>query len=145
MLRNYLTRFFLAKNAINALLLACMMIKNFEIRPLYAILSKTRANVKIYHGQAKWMNFLFEDNDLLEKCKTIWDNVSAGIKKLVLLKKFCKPKKKSYGDEAIGFYNKKISKVGFNHTYITVITIDSAPKKEEKYYLRVFYKRMYID
>ena len=88
MLRNYLTRFFLAKNAINALLLACMMIKNFEIRPLYAILSKTRANVKIYHGQAKWMNFLFEDNDLLEKCKTIWDNVSAGIKKPGFIKKF---------------------------------------------------------
>ena len=65
MLRKYSTRFFLAKKAINTLLLACMIITNYKIRPLYTMLSKTRANVKIYDGQAKWMYFLIEDDDLL--------------------------------------------------------------------------------
>ena len=142
MLRKYSTRFFLAKKAINTLLLACMIITNYKIRPLYTMLSKTRANVKIYDGQAKWMYFLIEDDDLLEKYKTVWDNVSTGIKKPGFNKSFLKTKTKSYGDEAIGFYNKKISKVGFNHTCIAVITIDSAPKKQEKHYSGVFYKRM---
>ena len=62
MLRKYLIRFLLAKKAINTLLLACMMIINFEIRPLYTMLSKTRANVKIYDGQAKWMYFLIKSD-----------------------------------------------------------------------------------
>ena len=31
--------------------------------------------------QTKWMCFLIEDNDLLEKCNTIWDKVSTDIKK----------------------------------------------------------------
>ena len=28
-----------------------------------------------------WMYFLIEDDDLLEKCNTIWNDVSADIKK----------------------------------------------------------------
>ena len=31
------------------------------------MLPKTSAYVKIYDGQYKWMNFLIEDDDLLEK------------------------------------------------------------------------------
>ena len=62
MLRKYLTRFLLEKKAINTLLLACVMITNFEIRPLYTMLSKTRANVKSYDGQAKWMYFLIKSD-----------------------------------------------------------------------------------
>ena len=42
---------------------------------------QTRAYVKIYDGQTKQMYFLIEDDDLLEKYNTIWDKVSADIKK----------------------------------------------------------------
>ena len=41
------------------------------------MLPKTSAYVKIYDGQTKWMYFLIEDNDLLEKYDTIWDKVSS--------------------------------------------------------------------
>ena len=45
------------------------------------MLPKTSAYIKIYDGQTKWMYFLIEDDDLLEKYNTIWDKVSANIKK----------------------------------------------------------------
>ena len=41
---------------------------------------KTGAYIKSYDGQTKWMFFLIEDDDLLEKYNTIWDNVSFDIK-----------------------------------------------------------------
>ena len=44
------------------------------------MLPETSAYVKSYDGQTKWMYFLIEDDDLLEKCKTIWDKVNADIK-----------------------------------------------------------------
>ena len=37
--------------------------------------------VKIYDEQTKWIYFLIEDDDLLENYNTIWDQVSADIKK----------------------------------------------------------------
>ena len=45
------------------------------------MLPKTRAYVKSCDGQNKWMYFLIEDDGLLEKYNTIWDEVIAGIKK----------------------------------------------------------------
>ena len=42
---------------------------------------KTRAYVKGYDGQTKWMYFLIEDDDLLERYNNIQDKVSADIKK----------------------------------------------------------------
>ena len=45
------------------------------------MLTKTSAYVKRYDRQTKWMYFLIEDNDLLEKYNTIWDKVSADTKK----------------------------------------------------------------
>ena len=42
--------------------------------------SKTSAYVKSYDGQTKWMYFLIEDDELLEKYNTIWHKVSADIK-----------------------------------------------------------------
>ena len=45
------------------------------------MLPKTSVYVKRYDNQTKCMYFLTEDNDLLEKYKTIWDKVSADIKK----------------------------------------------------------------
>ena len=50
---------------------------NHKVKPLHKMLPKTNA----YDGQTKWMYFLIEDDDLLEKYNTIWDEVSADIKK----------------------------------------------------------------
>ena len=44
------------------------------------MLSKANAYVKSCDGQTKWMYFLIEDDDSLEKYNTIWDKVSADIK-----------------------------------------------------------------
>ena len=35
----------------------------------------------MYDGQTKWMYVLIENDDLIEKYNTIWDKVSADIKK----------------------------------------------------------------
>ena len=86
------------------------------------MLPKTSAYVKGYDGQAKWMYFLIEDDDLLEKCNTIWDKVGADIEKefdseSVYNKEFLKTKIKSHGDEVTYIYNKKIPKVDSNHNF----------------------------
>ena len=47
------------------------------------MLPKTSTYIKSYDGQIKWMYFLNEDDDLLEKYNTIWDKVSAGVKKRI--------------------------------------------------------------
>ena len=78
------------------------------------MLPKTNTYVKIYDKQTKWMYFFIEDVDLLEKYNTIWDKVSASIKKEFdskpfYNKNFLKTKIKSHGDEVTDFYNKKNS------------------------------------
>ena len=45
------------------------------------MLLKTSAYVKSYDENTKWMYFFIEDKDLSEKYSTIWDKVSADIKK----------------------------------------------------------------
>ena len=45
------------------------------------MLPKTSVYVKSYDVQTKWMHFLIENDDLLEKYNTIWDKVSSDIKK----------------------------------------------------------------
>ena len=78
------------------------------------MLPKTSAYVKSYDGQTKseWMYFFFvKDDELLEKYNTIWDKVSADIKKefdneLAYEKEYLKTKIKSHGDEVTNFYNK---------------------------------------
>ena len=72
-----------------------------KVRPLHIMLPKTSAYVKSYDGQTKWMYFLIEDGDLLEKYNTIWDKVKYN-------KNFLKTKIKSHGDEVIDFYDKII-------------------------------------
>ena len=67
------------------------------------------------------MYFLIEEENLLEKCNTICDKVSADIKKEfdrnpVYNKEFLKSKIKSYGDEVTDFCDKEIPKVDSNHT-----------------------------
>ena len=59
-------------------------------------------------GQTKWIYFLIEDNDVLKKCNTTWDTVSAVItkesdSKTVYDKNFLKAKIKSYSDVVTDF------------------------------------------
>ena len=53
---------------------------SYKAMPLYIMLHKTRAYVKSYDGQTKWMYFLIEDDGLSENYNTVWDKVSADIK-----------------------------------------------------------------
>ena len=51
-----------------------------KVKPLHIMLPKTSAcDVKSYDGQTKWMYFLIEGDELLEKYNTIWDKFSADI------------------------------------------------------------------
>ena len=109
------------------------------------MLPETSAYVKSYDGKTKWMYVLIENDDLLEKYNTICDKVSANIKKEfdsepVYNKNVLETKIKSDGDEVTYFYDKKYPKVDSNHTYLAVISLDSAPKKDENYYRQVFLK-----
>ena len=75
--------------------------------------------------------------------KKIRDKVSANIKKEFdsepfYNKNFLKTKLKSYGDNATDFYDKKIPNVNSNYICLAVISLDSALKKDENYYLQVF-------
>ena len=81
-----------------------------KVKPLHIMLPKTTAYVKRYDGQTKWMYLLIEDDDLLEKYNTIWDKVSADIRKEfeskpVYNKEFLKNKIKSHGDEVTDFFD----------------------------------------
>ena len=55
-----------------------------KVKPLYVMLPKTSAYVKSYDGPTKWVYFLIEDSDLLEKYNTIWNKVSSYIKKKLI-------------------------------------------------------------
>ena len=83
-----------------------------KVQQLNIILPKASAYAKSYDEQTKWMYFLVEDDDLLEKYNTIWDKDSADIKKNdsehVYDKSYLKTKIKSYGDEVTDFYDKKL-------------------------------------
>ena len=76
---------------------------------------------------------MIEDDDLLEKCNTIWDKVRANIKKEldsvpvcnIYIYIFLKTNIKLHGNDVTDFYDKKI----FNHTCLAVINWDSALKK----------------
>ena len=112
---------------------------NHKVKPLHIMLPKTRAYVKSYDRQTKWMYSLIEDNDLLEKCNTIWDKVSPDKfdSEPFYNKQFLKTKIKSHGDEATDFYDQKFPKVGSSHTCLAVISLDSVLKKDDNYYPQV--------
>ena len=103
------------------------------------MLPKTIAYVKNYDEQTKWMHFLIEDNDLLEKYNTVWRKVSSDIKKEfdsepVYNKNYLETKTKSYRNEVTDFYNKKVAELESNHTCLAEISLDSALKKDDNYY-----------
>ena len=117
------------------------MCNDNKVKTLHIIVPKTIAYVKSYDGQTKWMYFLIEDDDLLEKYNTIWDKISADIKidsEPVYNKEFVKIQIKSHGDEVTDFYDQKIPKIDSNHTSLAIISLDSALKKDESYYSQVF-------
>ena len=87
---------------------------------------------------------------LIKKFNTFWDKVSADIKKEFdskpVCNKFLKTKIKSRSDEAADFYDKETAKADSNHNCLTVISFDSALKKDEIYYSQLFLKECkYID
>ena len=107
------------------------------------MLSKATAYVKSYEGQTKWVYFLIEDDYLLEKYNTIWNKVSANIKKgfdsePAYNKNYSKTKIKPYGDEDTDFYDKKIPKLGSYHTCLAAISLNSALKNNDNYNRHVF-------
>ena len=55
-------------------------------------------------------------------------------------KQSLKTKIKSHNDEVTGFCDKQIPKVDSNHTCLAVISLNSALKKDDNYYLQVFLK-----
>ena len=84
---------------------------DYKVKPLDILLPKINAYVKSYDGKTKWMYFLIEDVDLLEKKNSIWDKVSADVKKEfdsepVYNKGFLKTKIKPHGDRVTGFHDK---------------------------------------
>ena len=88
------------------------MYNDHKAKPLHIILPKTSAYVKSYDGETKWMYFLIEDDELLEKYNFIWDKVSTDIRKefdseSVYNENFLKTKIKSHADEVADFYNKQ--------------------------------------
>ena len=59
------------------------MHNDHKVKRLHKTFPKTSADAKSYDRQTKWMYFLIGDDDLLEKYNTIWDKVSADIKKRI--------------------------------------------------------------
>ena len=80
---------------------------------------------------------------IIKKYNTIWDKITAEIKKefdseAVCNKNFLKTKIRFHADEVTDIYDEKISKVDYNHTFLAVIILDSALKKDKSYYPQVF-------
>ena len=69
------------ERTINTLMVTFIMIMQLIH---YYKLPKTGAYVKSYDRQTKWMYFLTEYDDLLETFNTIWDKVTADIKKNIV-------------------------------------------------------------
>ena len=82
------------KKIINTFWVTC---NDHKVKLLHIRHPRVSAYFKSYDGQSKCMYFLIEDDNLLEKYKTIWDKVNTGMKKnliasLSLIKTFWKPK-----------------------------------------------------
>ena len=82
---------------------------NSKVKPLHVMLPKTRAYVRSYDGQTKWMYFLIGDDDLLEKYNTIWSKVRADTKKLawILLSRKMRIIFRKYFQKRVNTWQKK--------------------------------------
>ena len=94
---------------------------------------------------------LFKNNNIINiiqnniQNNTIWDKVSADIKKEfdrepVYNKNYLNTKIKSHSEEVRDFYDEKIPQLDSNHTCLAVISLDSTLKKNGNYYPQVFLK-----
>ena len=101
-----------------------------------------------HFDETKYMSFLINDDELLEKYNNIWEKVKNDIKKEfdsepVYNKKYLKAKIKSYnGKDNTSFNNNKISKEGSQFISSSVILIDSVFRTGKNYYARVFLKNV---
>ena len=115
---------------------------------MYKRFLRTSAYIKSYDSQTKSSqnlnNYnLIEDDDLLKKYNTICDNVSSDIKKNFYSKTFHNNFFffwKFYGDEAVDSQDKEMPNVGSNHTFLSVISLNSCLMKYKNYYPQVFLK-----
>ena len=53
---------------------------DYKVKPLCIMFPKTSRYIKSYDDETKWMSFLTEDDEWLEKYNKIWNNVSIIIK-----------------------------------------------------------------
>ena len=87
------------------------MYDSCKIKPLHIMHSKASAYVKDYNEKTNWVYFLIKDDELLNKCSTIWDKISDTKIELndipVHNKNFLKTGTKFYVDEATDFLEKK--------------------------------------
>ena len=118
---------------------------DYKINPLHIMLPETRAYVKTSDGQTKWMYFLIDNDNLLEKYNTIWDKVPDDITKYsdskpVYKTSFLATKIRTCGDGVTDFYNKEIPKVDSNYTSLEIISLDTAHNNNGNYYLQVLLK-----
>ena len=74
-----------------------------KVKPLHIMLPKTSTYVKTYNEQTKWMYFLTEYDDLLEKYNTIWDRIRADIKKHLIVNESKTSKKRKKEPAKRGF------------------------------------------
>ena len=54
---------------------------DYKVTPLHKMLPRSSVYGKSFDGKTKWIYFLIENDELLEKCNTMRDKVSTGIKK----------------------------------------------------------------
>ena len=101
-----------------------------------------------HFDETKYMSFLINDDELLEKYNNIWEKIKNDIKKEfdsepVHNKNYLKAKIKSYnGKDNTSFNNNKISKEGSQFISSSVILIDSVFRTGKNYYARVFLKNV---
>ena len=87
--------------------------------------------------------FFIENKELLKSIIIFGNDVTNNIKQgfnsePVQNKRRLKTKPKSYVNKATCFYNKEISKTGFNYNFSGVISLDFVLQKNKNHYLQMF-------
>ena len=114
-----------------------------KVRLLCIMPLKMSANRRDFH-ETKWMSFLIEDAELLEKYNEIWDKVSNNVKKWsdsepVYNHKYLKSQKKILKRKVnTSFYGNKVPKQVSHCICLSVSLIDSAFRISKNCYSQVF-------
>ena len=97
-----------------------------------------------YFDETKYISFLIEDNESLEKYNEFWDKVSDATRKefdsnLVYNKKYLRAKIRSYsGNINTNVHNNKMPKEDSQSICLLVILTDSVFRAGKDYYPHVF-------